>query len=294
MVNLTKNKKLNNKIKETLKNLKKLKKKNKEEEIKKKLTKTSKYLKNLRKKTIKNIQIVDKSPSQLKTSNKKNKIKTKKIKTSYIKVKGKKFYAADRYENYNIHKSTLLSWYPEESCQGIINILGKNNVSGIQTPPDKFLAARGIKWVRCLKDGKAEFHFVLPWHLAGEKGLKEITVAEQFENPYKTQFFESHVGLYVPDLTECAIRANKINYNHMIVQRQDGLYQLYVHLPGCLSWIEFDSISADVEKLEKNGIKIITFEQANEIGLKYQKEFFAKHKDDNSKKLDKILNNNKP
>ena len=41
----------------------------------------------------------------------------------------------------------------------------------------------------------------------------------------------------------------------------------------------------------ENGIKVITFEQANEIGLKFQEEYYAKHKD-NSANLANILNKN--
>lgn len=271
-------KQIKNKIKQTLKNLETLRKESKKRIIKKKLKKTTKHLKKLRKKSIKKIKLVDKIPVKIKKPGKKIKIKTEKVRTP--DTRGKNFYAADRYEYYNIHKSTLLSFYPTESCQAIINVLGQNNVSNIQDPPDKFLAARGIKWVRCLKFGKAEFHFCPPWHLRGEKYLKEISVEQQFEKPYKTQFFESHVGMYIPDLTECAIRAKNFNYNHMIVQRQDGLYQLYVHLPGCLSWVEFDSITANLRKLKDNGIKIITFEQANEQGLKLQQAFFKKYGED--------------
>ena len=219
-----------------------------------------------------------KKKQKIKSRNKKvNNLKSKSKKIKNLESKSKNFYASDKYIYYNIHKSTLLSFYPTESCQAIINILGPENVSKIQEPPDKFLAARGIRWVRCIKFGKAEFHFCPPWHLKGEKYLKDLSIKQQFENPYKTQFFESHVGMYVPDLTECAIRAKNFNYNHMLVQRQDGLFQLYVHLPGCLSWVELDSITADFKKLKDNGIKIINFKQANELGLKLQKDFFKKY-----------------
>ena len=89
-----------------------------------------------------------------------------------------KVYGSDKYIMYNFHKVTNLSLNPEKSCEAIQNILGKNNVSKIHSPPDKVLAKRGIKWVRCLKGMEGEFHFVLPWKIKYYQTLKKIILSE--------------------------------------------------------------------------------------------------------------------
>ena len=82
------------------------------------------------------------------------------------KIRGGKIYGADKYKMYNIHKVTNISYDPIKSCKAIQDLLGKSNVSKIQSPPDETLKKRGIRWVRCLKGMKAEFHFVKPYKLS--------------------------------------------------------------------------------------------------------------------------------
>lgn len=53
----------------------------------------------------------------------------------------KKVYGADRYEPYAIHKITMISYDPLESCRSLKKIFG-NAMSDIQTPPDKALKER--------------------------------------------------------------------------------------------------------------------------------------------------------
>ena len=151
------------------------------------------------------------------------------------KDKTSKIYAIDRYLYYNIHKITNISYNPTKSCESIQNIFGKKNVSKIRTPPDPWIKARGAKWVRCLKGGKAEFHFLPPYHLKYGKLIKKISREQSKQIPYKSQFFENHIGIYVPDLTDVCLRVKKHKYEFYLVKRADGLNQLYVKIPYAMA-----------------------------------------------------------
>ncbi len=276
------------------KKIKKLTKKLKKKIIKTVVSKRSK--KNLRNivkssikrsklaKRLKKLSISKKKKAELKKPIKKVKLITQKLKLP--DTRGRSFYAADRYDYYSIHKCSLMSFTPTQSCKSMIYILGKKNVSKIQNPVDKFLAARGIKWVRTLHGGKAEFHFIPPFHLKHEDELKTFAKEEENQIPYKSQFFESHCGLYVPDLTPLVLRVEKAKYRFYLVQRTDKLYQLYVNIPGCLSFMDFDSIKLDRNIVKKNGIKIHTFDDANKLGLKLEKQYL----DNSIKRESQVLN----
>ena len=184
----------------------------------------------------------------------------------------KNIYGADKYVMYNIHKSSQISYNPALSCKAIQNILGKNNVSQIHSPPDKNLAKRGIKWIRCLKGMKAEFHFVKPYKIAHDKMLRKIIEEEDhFKSPYQTQFLENHVGMYVPDLTPVIKAVLKYKYNYFLAKRGDGLNHLYVNIPGTLNYLEIDSAKLDLSKVPN--IEQHDFDYANTLGRKLEKKF---------------------
>lgn len=187
----------------------------------------------------------------------------------------KKIYGADKYLMYNIHKSSQISYNPEASCKAIQNILGKNNVSKIQSPPDKALAKRGIKWVRCLKGMKAEFHFVKPYKITHDKMLRKIIKEEDhLKSPYQTQFLENHIGMYVPDLTPVIKAVLKYKYNYFLAKRGDGLNHLYVNVPGTLNYLELDSTTLDLKSLPN--VEQHDFTYANNIGRKLERQFKRK------------------
>ena len=178
-------------------------------------------------------------------------MKTKKNRMRKNKTR-KNIYGADKYVMYNIHKSSQISYNPALSCKAIQNILGKNNVSQIHSPPDKNLAKRGIKWIRCLKGMKAEFHFVKPYKIAHDKMLRKIIEEEDhFKSPYQTQFLENHIGMYVPDLTPVIKAVLKYKYNYFLAKRGDGLNHLYVNIPGTLNYLEIDSAKLDLSNLDQ-------------------------------------------
>ena len=193
------------------------------------------------------------------------------------KIRGGKIYGADRYKMYNIHKVTNISYDPIKSCKAIQDLLGKSNVSEIQSPPDKTLKKRGIRWVRCLKGMKAEFHFVKPYKIAYDKTLRKIVKMEdKFDNPYRTQFLENHVGLYVPDLTPVVENAQKKKYKYIVFRRGDGLNHFYVNLPGTLNYLELDSQKLDIDKLPD--VEVHDFQFAAKVGKKLEKKFRKKTK----------------
>ena len=198
------------------------------------------------------------------------------------KNKTKKIYAIDRYKFYNIHKTTNISFNPIKSCECIQNLFGKKNVSKIQSPVDPWIKARGAKWVRCLHGGKSEFHFLPPYHL---KYGKVISKEQSHQIPYKSQFFENHIGIYVPDLTDVCLRAKKHKYIYYLVKRKDGLNQLYVKIPYGIDFVEIDSVKIDLKKLLENDIIQHSFKGALELGRTLEKKYtMSKQKKNFSKK----------
>ncbi len=203
-----------------------------------------------------------------KYSKRKNTIKLKRYANKTHKI-----YASDRIIPYNIHKITSLSFNPTKSCEAIQNLFGKNNVSKIRSPPDKAINARGAKWVRCLKGGKAEFHYLPPYELKYDKLIRKIIKEQEHQHPYMSQFFENHVGIYVPDLTNICIRAKKHKYKYYLVKRSDGLHQFYVNIPGGIDFLEIDSLKIDLLKLVRHGIVEYNFSDALKTGKKFEKIF---------------------
>jgi len=177
-------------------------------------------------------------------------MKSKKNKTRKNKTRKKKIYGADKYDYYSIHKCTLISFEPLASCKQFMSMFG-NKMSGIQTPPDPALAKRGIRWVRFLSGGKAEFHFVPPATLKDDKLLKRLVKQQKDIDPLKSQFFENHVGIYVPDLTDIIIKCLKMKIECHLNKRADGMYQFYCQINGCLDYLDVDSVVCDFNKIHK-------------------------------------------
>ncbi len=189
--------------------------------------------------------------------------------------KKKIIYGTDEYLMYNFHKITLISFNPINSCKAIQNILGKDNVSEIQTPPDKNLAKRGIRWVRCLKGMKAEFHFVTPFKVSYFNLLKNVTKQEDsLMTPYETPFFENHVGMFVSDLTPIIKRILKHKYKHLLVKREDGLNQLYINIPDTLNYLELDSLKLNLSKIPN--FHEYKFKETYHLGKKLEKKYKKK------------------
>tara|TARA_B100000524_G_scaffold345413_2_gene243975 strand:+ start:212 stop:1099 length:888 start_codon:yes stop_codon:yes gene_type:complete len=174
-------------------------------------------------------------------------MKTKKNKVfSKSKTKTKKA----PYNIYSIHKVTLISYDPIASCKNIKELFG-SEVGKIQSPPDKGLKQRGIKWINFVKGGKAEFHFVPPFRLSHDKTLRKMVNEQKKIDPLKTQFFENHVGLYVPDLTPIIKSALEKKRPCHLNRRADGMYQFYIQIDGCLDYLDIDSMVLNTEKLKK-------------------------------------------
>lgn len=218
--------------------------------------------------------------------------KTKKIKSKGTSIKSKgtskykitkkqkqKIYAAESFIPYAIHKFTMISFNPIKSCESMQKIFGKE-LSEIHDPPDKALVARGIKWVRFLHGGKAELHFVPPFNLNHNKMLIKIATEQDNQHPLKSQFYENHVGIYVPDLTDIIIKTleHKIPYN--MNQREDGLYQLYVDIPAALDYLEIDSLYLNLNAIHKKypTFKIMNFFENTKIVNKMVKKQMGKLK----------------
>ena len=164
--------------------------------------------------------------------------------------KTKKVYGADKMKPYAIHKVTMISFDPLESCKAMKRIFG-SALSNIQTPPDKALAARGIKWLRFLKGGKAEFHFVPPFSLQYTTLLTKIAAKQNKNTPLASQFYENHAGIYVPDLTNIVKNAIRYDVPYVMNKREDGMYQFYINIPGALDYLDIDSLKFDYKAISK-------------------------------------------
>ena len=165
--------------------------------------------------------------------------------------KTKKVYGADKYEPYAIHKITMISFDPLQSCKSLKKIFG-SALSDIQTPPDKALAARGIRWLRCVRGGKAEFHFVPPFSLQYTKVLTKIAAKQNKSSPLESQFYENHAGMYVPDLTPVVKNTLKHKIPCVMNKRADGMYQFYVNIVGALDYLDIDSLKFDYKEIVKS------------------------------------------
>ena len=175
---------------------------------------------------------------------------TRKTRKVAKKTRKQKFYGKDRYIPYAIHKTTIISFDPITSCKQMKYIFG-SALSKIQAPPDKALKKRGIRWVRFINGGKGEFHFVPPFRLTDDRELRKIEEKQENISPLESQFFENHVGIYVPDLTDIIIRCLKRNIKCHLNRRGDGMYQFYIEIDGAIDYLDVDSISVDFDKIHK-------------------------------------------
>jgi len=138
-----------------------------------------------------------------------------------------------------------------------------NSISKINMPPDAALKKRGIRWVRFLSGGKGEFHFVPPVQLKGDSELRKLEEKQRNVSPLESQFFENHVGLYVPDLTDIIMRCLKRNIKCHLNKREDGMYQFYIELDSALDYLDVDSKTVNFKKIHKVYPKFRTFNFAN-------------------------------
>ena len=203
--------------------------------------------------------------------------KTRRQKTKHHRKsarKTKKVYGADRYEPYAIHKITMISYDPLESCRSLKKIFG-NALSDIQSPPDKALNERGIKWLRFRRGGKAEFHFVPPFSLKYTKVLTEIAAEQNKASPLESQFYENHAGIYVPDLTPIVANALKYRVPCVMNRRADGMYQFYINIAGALDYLDVDSIKFDYKRIVRSHpeFKVMGFAD----NTKLVKDLVSKH-----------------
>jgi len=150
-----------------------------------------------------------------------------------------------------------------------------NAISKIKMPPDQALKKRGIRWVRFLTGGKAEFHFVPPVKLKGDSQLRKIEEKKRNISPLESQFFENHAGVYVPDLTDIIIRCLKRDIQCHLNKREDGMYQFYIELDSALDYLDVDSIKVDFDKINKMypGFRTFSFENNAKVQELLQKEY---------------------
>jgi hypothetical protein len=149
---------------------------------------------------------------------------------------------------YNIHKATLLCLEPEKAIKDLLIIFGKH-LKEVKVP-DKALSDRGIKWVMFPQSGE-QIHLAPPNRKDFHKTLLRIMKKESTTPVLQNTLKESHVGILVPDLTPIVNRAVKNTSLELILnQRQDGMYQFYFNLPGCIDYLEVSSLVYD----EKEGL----------------------------------------
>ena len=103
--------------------------------------------------------------------------------------------------------------------------------------------------------------------------IRQISKEQSEQIPYKSQFIENHIGIYVPDLTDVCLRAKKHNYEFYLVKRADGLNQLYIKVPYGIDFIEIDSVKIDPKKLLENDLVQHSFKGALGIGRTLEKEY---------------------
>lgn len=197
---------------------------------------------------------------------------------------------------FNIHKVTLLSFEPQVTAQQI-KLLFKNDIEK-QKILDTAIKERKAEWFQFKNGARSEIHLIKPFKLKYNKFLKKMDKEQKKKHPLTFGIFENHVGIYVPDLTEIVKRIEKHNKNmsknktkgvrhpttgyarcprssknktiksttkklgpiqYVIFKREDGLYQLYVDLHGCIDYLEIDSFNYDYTKTI-NKLKPIRFE----------------------------------
>lgn len=202
------------------------------------------------------------------------KAKTKKLVKKKYNTTRKKIYGEEGFIPYNIHKVTILSYDPLASCNTIKQIFG-NEIGSIQSPPDKTLARRNIRWIRFKHGAKSELHFVEPFNLKHNKLLKIMVEEEDTHSPLNSQLFENHVGIYVPELTNIILNTLIIKEPCILTRREDGLYQFYINVPHALDYLEIDSVNINIIKITKRfpNFKITTFAENNDYISKLKPKY---------------------
>ena len=192
--------------------------------------------------------------------------------------KTKKIYAVENIIPYNIHKATILSYDPYASCMTLKQIFG-NEMGEIESPPDKALSKRNSKWMRFKYGSRAELHFVEPYNLKHSKLLKTMVEEEEHQSPLDTQLFENHIGIYVPDLTNIVLNTLTTRVPCIVTMREDGLYQLYIDIPYALDYLEVDSLTLDMDKVNKQfpSFKIRCFAENSRYVSNLEKSYKGKY-----------------
>ena len=174
-------------------------------------------------------------------------------------------------EYYNLHKVTLISIDPVASCKNIKLLFG-SAVGEMQSPPDIGLRERGVKWIKFNKGNHPEFHFVPPFKLDNDKMIRKMINLQKTQDPLKTQLFENHMGIYVPDLTPIVLNTLKHKRPCHLNRRNDGMYQFYTQIDGCLDYLDIDSLTLNTQKLKKlyPNFHIYTFLENTKLVKKFK------------------------
>ncbi|WP_163832194.1 VOC family protein [Spartinivicinus ruber] len=126
----------------------------------------------------------------------------------------------------------------KQAADFCINILGMDKIS----IPDPTLA-KGRSWVR-FPDSGLELHFVDAKTRYGHNKTKEfyqyIDALDQDMTVFTT-FMDNHGAILVEDLNPYLTKLTKNNIPFLgPVRRADGVYQLYIEVPGHM-YLELDS-----------------------------------------------------
>lgn len=140
-----------------------------------------------------------------------------------------------------VKKMTFSSLDANKSADFCINILGMEKMD----IPDPALA-KGRSWVKFPENG-LEIHFVDSKNRYGYDEIQEFyKTADKLDQNMTvfTPFLDNHGAILVNDLTPYLnkLKANDIPYLGP-VRRADGVYQLYIKIPG-LTYLELDSKKA--------------------------------------------------
>ena len=137
----------------------------------------------------------------------------------------------------HVHKVTLYCLDPESAVSALLRIFA-NEIKIISVVDEK-LKARGIQWLR-LKSG-VEIHLVPP---NADRHVDLFRSIVDYENEHPMEecpLKENHVGIMVNNLSSHVRRTAETGAKHSLFRREDGMYQFYIHIPGCINYIELSS-----------------------------------------------------
>lgn len=146
-------------------------------------------------------------------------------------------FSSDYRATLRIHKLTLYCLDTESAMSTLLHIF-KNEVKHIPVVDEK-LKARGIQWLR-LESG-VEIHLVPP---NVRRHIELFRSIVDFENEHPIEecpLKDNHVGIMVRNLSGHVRRARDSGVRHSLYRREDGMYQFYVHIPGCINYMELSS-----------------------------------------------------